>query len=501
MKCPFCGAEIEDGLSLCPLCRKVLTQEAAEDTAEAAEVVETAEEAVESTEKALPIAEIALEGGKKKSRAPVIISIVLCAVAACAIVLAIIFSSQIAAFFRGMFSGEKATPAADTGETTSATETERESSKPRDPSEAVEFTSDVLSSRDVYSVKDITSSDDPRLSTVVAYCGDIEFTNADLQLLYRNAYFQFMNQYGAYAQMFGLDTTLPLWEQYAAEGVTWEQEFLSEGLNYAKEFGAVKQYCIDNGIELSKDLQEYIDTMPEDLEASAITYGFASAEEYVQDTYGVAVTVPVFMQYFECMAFEEEIYNSLTCTEDEVIAFYENNPDVMTSYGISKQTVDVRHILIKPADADGDEVSTDEEWQAASDEAERIYALYLENPTEENYIELAKQYNQDPGSQETDGLYEGVMPGQMVAEFNDWIFADGRKNGDVEIVKTSYGYHIMFFVSIQENADWYEQCEAICLNEKMTAKLAEITENYPLMIFVDDIIIDDVQQLDAADAG
>ena len=34
----------------------------------------------------------------------------------------------------------------------------------------------------------------------------------------------------------------------------------------------------------------------------------------------------------------------------------------------------------------------------------------------------------------------------MVTEFNNWIFDDARKAGDVEIVKTSYGYHIMYFV-------------------------------------------------------
>ena len=33
----------------------------------------------------------------------------------------------------------------------------------------------------------------------------------------------------------------------------------------------------------------------------------------------------------------------------------------------------------------------------------------------------------------------------MVTEFNDWCFADGRAVGDSGIVKTSYGYHIMFF--------------------------------------------------------
>lgn len=457
MKCPFCGAEISDCLTVCPVCMKKLEKEETSDLAEE-EISEISAVTEETAETAEP---------KKKSS---ILPIIICGLLACVIVAMIVFSSQIIGFFKGIF-------------------TKRE---------AVEFTTEALSSRDVYTVKDIESSEDSRLATVVATCGDTEFTNADVQLLYRNSYYQFMNQYGMYAQMFGLDTTLPLWEQFAQDGLTWEQEFLSEGLTYANELGAAKQYCIDNGIELGDDLQEYIDTMPDQLEENAKSYGFASAEEYVQDSYGKAVTVPVFLKYFECMAYEEAIYNSLTCSEDEVNEFFEKNPDVMTSYGIAKQTVDVRHILIKPADADGDEVSTDEEWQAAKEEAERIYALYCEDPTEEHYIELATQYNQDPGSMETGGLYEGVLPGQMVAEFNDWIFADGRKAGDTAIVKTDFGYHIMYFVSIQENPDWYADCEGVCLNDKMTNLLAEIMEKYPLMVYINDIVIDDVQELDAA---
>ena len=34
----------------------------------------------------------------------------------------------------------------------------------------------------------------------------------------------------------------------------------------------------------------------------------------------------------------------------------------------------------------------------------------------------------------------------MVTEFNDWVFDTERKEGDTGIVKTTYGYHIMYYV-------------------------------------------------------
>ena len=35
--------------------------------------------------------------------------------------------------------------------------------------------------------------------------------------------------------------------------------------------------------------------------------------------------------------------------------------------------------------------------------------------------------------------------GPMVDAFDRWIFDESRKEGDVEIVETEYGYHVMYF--------------------------------------------------------
>ena len=75
--------------------------------------------------------------------------------------------------------------------------------------------------------------------------------------------------------------------------------------------------------------------------------------------------------------------------------------------------------------------------------------------TAERFGELAEQYSKDPGSvgedaQSSGGLYENIQKGQMVAEFDSWIYDDARKPGDVGLVKTTYGWHVIYFVSRQE---------------------------------------------------
>jgi len=99
----------------------------------------------------------------------------------------------------------------------------------------------------------------------------------------------------------------------------------------------------------------------------------------------------------------------------------------------------VRHILFSTSGA------TDEEAKhAIKAQAEELLATFLaSDPSESAFAELAKAHSQD--NAEAGGLYESVVPGQMVAEFDDWCFDEARQVGDTGIVETTYGYHIMFY--------------------------------------------------------
>ena len=85
-------------------------------------------------------------------------------------------------------------------------------------------------------------------------------------------------------------------------------------------------------------------------------------------------------------------------------------------------------------------------YEEALKKAETVLESYKKKPTEENFAALAKANTDDTGSSTTGGLYEGVVEGQMVAEFNDWCMDSARKSGDVDIIKTKYGYHLMYFI-------------------------------------------------------
>lgn len=127
---------------------------------------------------------------------------------------------------------------------------------------------------------------------------------------------------------------------------------------------------------------------------------------------------------------------------------------------------DIRHILFTNTtyadDTKANEVYA--EWEAAGF-------------TEEKFIELNNLYNED-SSITNGGLYENVQEGQMVTEFNDWMFDESRKTGDHGIVETTYGWHIMYYAGESERAAW--QAEAI--SALQTAEYTEHVEQYSTSI-------------------
>ncbi len=128
------------------------------------------------------------------------------------------------------------------------------------------------------------------------------------------------------------------------------------------------------------------------------------------------------------------------------------------------ETYSVRHILVQPkaeeentdtenANSSEQTEFTDEQWAAALEKANSILDEYNGGEkTQLSFALLAEEYSDDTESTSSgsSGIYGGAINGaklgEMVPEFENWATDDARKYGDVEIVKSEYGYHIMYFV-------------------------------------------------------
>lgn len=405
-----------------------------------------------------------------------------------------------------------------------------------------------------------------------------KYTAADVSYYYYNAYQSFMSSgYGSYF----INTTQPLSSQkcvFNAE-MTWADYFKEEAVNNLKLVHAAAKAAKAENMVLGEEEKETFASNIEYMKAQAEVNNY-SYKDYLAAVFGSYMTPDIFEEQLELTLlanmYTSAHYDSLVYTDDEILAYYEENKNTY-------DTVDGAYVAVsgKPEakkDEEGNTIeATDEEKSAALAEAkntadtllagfnagddlkalaEALKATYTGDTeltysdstalnwlfdesrvagdteivldketstyyvlvfnsreredaldynvrhilvteknldlaegekaedsaielaaqaildewdgTEEGFAALAEKYSQDTGSVANGGLYENVNKGDMVTEFNDWCYAEGRKTGDVEIVKTSYGYHIMYFVSYGTTEYWHNACQTALASEAYT---------------------------------
>ena len=134
-----------------------------------------------------------------------------------------------------------------------------------------------------------------------------------------------------------------------------------------------------------------------------------------------------------------------------------------TSHLDESATKDVAHILVSFDDYKTGTTITDEEKAKAKAEADKILADYLAGEkTQAAFEKLGEEKTAD-----SNVVYEGVTKGQMVEEFENWIFDEARTVGETGIVETTYGYHVMYFIGDGKLA-WENTAHSGVLNDLFT---------------------------------
>lgn len=337
---------------------------------------------------------------------------------------------------------------------------------------------------------------------VVATAGEFSLTNEQLQLFYWTQFNEFMNEYGAYSlYLYGLDGTAPLDTQKISDvDVTWEQYFLDSGLSVWYQSALLNTLAKEAGFELEEDMRKILDQMMLDLEADALENGYADTDALVADAIGPGCTAQGYYDYMDfywtAMYYYVEMVESFEPTEEEIKAYFDANAADFEASGITEDTppyVDVRHILIMPkggtTDVSGTTTYSDAEWETCYNEAKAILDAWTAGEaTEDSFAALANEHSEDGGSNTTGGLYEKVTDdGTYVPEFTGWCMEEGRKVGDTGIVKTTYGYHIMYCSDINEA--WYVYALDSVIYDMFNLKMEETEKVCVLEFDVDAIAL------------
>lgn len=151
-----------------------------------------------------------------------------------------------------------------------------------------------------------------------------------------------------------------------------------------------------------------------------------------------------------------------------------------------RKTANVRHILIAPEQDSEDAQpvdATDKQWSAAYKKAQKILKEFNSgDKTAESFGKLAEKNSTDTGSSDNGGLYENVTPGQMVNSFSTWVFDSSRKAGDTAIVKSDYGYHIMYYVGEGDLKVWQYTAQQAFASDDSTSATDKLEKDYTIKV-------------------
>ena len=294
----------------------------------------------------------------------------------------------------------------------------------------------------------------------------------------------FLNTNGSYLSYMDLDYTEPLADQtcYYDPNLTWEQYFLNAAMETWHNYQIVYMLATEAGFVPSETLRASLDSLPDQLAQMAKEEKFESADAFIKDRFGPATTLQDYLDYCKAYYVGAE-YVNMEPTEADVLKYYEENEDTFVENKIDKTSgnmVNVRHILLQPeGDPDAD-TYTDAQWDACLKAAEKLLQEWKDGEaTEESFAALANKHSADGGSNTNGGLYTGITSTtNFVEPFLKWSMDENRKVGDTGIVKTDYGYHIMYFAYTQEQ--WYYYAKTYLLSDRASDMIAEAKEEWTL---------------------
>ena len=370
-----------------------------------------------------------------------------------------------------------------------------EVTKPATPDEPEEFVPFVPNlGEGVYGKTSYTAENQVLMDNrelVVATAGDRELTLGVLQVYYWMSIYGFLNQYGSYLSYFGLDLSHPLDQQQCPEGEgTWQQYFLKTAVETWHSYMCLGMQGEAEKSPMDPEMQAELDALEESLQESVEKGGFESVQQMLEKDIGPGIVYDDYYDYLAGYYIGYSHYmhrcDTMEITDDMIEAYFTKNEAALAESKITKESgkvVDVRHILISPEGGttgeDGSTTYSEEEWAAAEKKAQDLLDRYLaSDKTEEFFGELAGLYTEDPGSKETGGLYEDVKTGDMVPEFDAWCFDESRKVGDTGMVKTTYGYHVMYYSG--DEALWIHECREAVRDEEISGFVNAAVEAHEL---------------------
>lgn len=321
---------------------------------------------------------------------------------------------------------------------------------------------------------------------VVAAVADATLTNAQLQVYYWQEVYTYLasNEEPEFSLNHGLDVQMC---SISESEMTWQQYFLQRALKTWYVYQALAQESIAIEYGLNDSYYAYLSSLPETLAQTAETLGYGSADDMAADLMGAGVTAENLVDYVRLYDtsynYMDRMYLKSEPTDAELKAYYQENSGNYAD--ITGDYVDFRHILLIPED------DSEQAWKNCLYQTQTLYYKLQKKDNEVLFAQYVLEYSQDLATKNSGGLYTNVPEGMFIDEINEWCFNAKRTKGNVGYVKSSIGYHILFFS--QRHAIGESEAKLDLIAETVTNLVPQAMENHPLKVYYHMIQLNDVK--------
>lgn len=289
--------------------------------------------------------------------------------------------------------------------------------------------------------------------------GDQSYTTGVVQFYYHSAYNQFLNMYGQYASAFGLDTSKPLDQQpYGEDGDTWADYFKDMGLDNMQRAIILSSEARKAGLSLSEESQTYLQETKDDITAYCVNNNITKGTYFA--SLGTGVTEKVYYEQLENMLLADDysayLMEQMQYSDDEIAAYYSEHKEdfdiVSCRYFFFDGTPETK------TDEEGNTIeATEEETNAAKEQASSLANEMAEKvKAGQDFTTLAQEY----AGEEEKETYADASATTMTdvsksdisgMAYEEWVFSEERKAGDVTVSEEENGYYVVQFLSRSRN--------------------------------------------------
>lgn len=302
-------------------------------------------------------------------------------------------------------------------------------------------------------------------------------------------YSQVYQNYASFYSQLGMDPSGLKSQPYGDDGTTYDDFFKQSAVDNMKYIHAAVKAAGEANMTLDSDDEAVVKQNVDSVKsaAAAAGYGYSS---YLKALYGATMTSSVFEsclrdQVLASKYADKYSEDNFVYTEDEIQAYYEEHKD---TYDV----VDAAYVTVSGApeaktDDEGNTVeATDEEKAAAMDKAKGMA---------EDILQIYETGHSLPEDYDEKAVYtENAEMGYSSGVLGDWLFDEGRKAGDAEVLADESGsrcyvavfngrerrealdYNVRHILVTAANLDLPEGETAT--EEQLTAKAQEILDGW-----------------------